>query len=216
VAMARLRRDCARAKETLSAQFEAVIPIPGPLAVRDGPREVSITRAVFEQLVAEQVGSTVERLETAVNNAQVDRRAIAAVLLVGGSSRIPLVAKMISERLGLPVDSSGHPKYVVALGAAMVASAGPRPSAPPAPSAEPTHRSEQGVAVGVPAGPGTGADADPAADSVAPAPVGGPPAAPELRPSSAGRLVKLLLTVLLLAVLAFVGFLLGRAVLTLL
>jgi YVTN family beta-propeller protein len=55
--------------------------------------------------------------------AQVDRSTLAAVLLVGGSSRIPLIAQMVSEEFGRPTVVSTHPKHAVALGAALLAEA---------------------------------------------------------------------------------------------
>ncbi|HEX4251759.1 MAG TPA: Hsp70 family protein [Pseudonocardia sp.] len=53
-----------------------------------------------------------------LRSAQVSPDELSAVLLVGGSSRIPLVARMLSEQLGRPTVVDAHPKYVVALGAA--------------------------------------------------------------------------------------------------
>jgi YVTN family beta-propeller protein len=114
VALARLRQDCVLAKESLSTDTETVVPVflPGRHF------EVPITRAEFENLVRAQVESTVGALSRTLRSAQVGAAELSAVLLVGGSSRIPLVARMVSEELGRPTVVDTHPKYAVALGAA--------------------------------------------------------------------------------------------------
>ncbi|HEX4251728.1 MAG TPA: Hsp70 family protein [Pseudonocardia sp.] len=114
VALARLRMDCVLAKESLSTDTETTVPVflPGRHF------EVPITRAEFEDLVRAQVESTVGALARTLRSAQVEPDELSAVLLVGGSSRIPLVAEMVSEELGRPTVVDTHPKYAVALGAA--------------------------------------------------------------------------------------------------
>src|SRR5882757_8484082 len=114
VALARLRQDCVLAKESLSTDTGTVVPVflPGRHF------EVPITRAEFENLVRAQVESTVGALSRTLRSAQVGAAELSAVLLVGGSSRIPLVARMVSEELGRPTVVDTHPKYAVALGAA--------------------------------------------------------------------------------------------------
>ena len=64
------------------------------------------------------VSQTIEVVENILDRAQMAPSALAAVLLVGGSSRIPLVPQMVTEQLGLPVRIDAHPKLVVAKGAA--------------------------------------------------------------------------------------------------
>jgi len=117
VALARLRQDCVLAKEALSVDTETVIPVflPGRHF------EVPLTRAGFEEMVRAPIESTVGALARTLRSAQVDATDLSAVLLVGGSSRIPLVARMVMQDLGRPVVVDTHPKYGVALGAASVA-----------------------------------------------------------------------------------------------
>ena len=115
-ALARLRRDCVQAKEALSSDTETTVPVslPGLHAA------VRITRSEFEDLVRPSVAETVRALRRALRSAQVEPDGLTAVLLAGGSSRIPLVAQTISAELGRPVAVDAHPKHLVALGAALV------------------------------------------------------------------------------------------------
>jgi len=120
-AMARLRQDCVLAKETLSVDTETTIPIflPGRHF------EVKLTRSDFEELIRAQVDSTIGALSRTLRSARVEPAELGAVLLVGGSSRIPLVAQMVSAELGRPIVVDTHPKYAVALGAATLAAHAP-------------------------------------------------------------------------------------------
>ena len=119
VALARLRQDCTLAKEALSADAEATIPVFLP----NRHFEVTLTRAELESMIRAPIESTIGTLDRVLRAAQVDRRALAAVLLVGGSSKIPLVAEMVSEAFGRPTIVGAHPKHAVALGAALLAEA---------------------------------------------------------------------------------------------
>ncbi|HET9253964.1 MAG TPA: Hsp70 family protein [Pseudonocardiaceae bacterium] len=116
-ALARLRADCVLAKEALSVDTETVVPVflPGRHF------EVRISRAEFEDLIRAQIESTVGALARTLASAGVSPGQLSAVLLVGGSSRIPLVARMVSAELGRPIVVDTHPKYAVALGAATLA-----------------------------------------------------------------------------------------------
>ncbi|HTK65074.1 MAG TPA: Hsp70 family protein [Pseudonocardia sp.] len=117
VALARLRQDCVLAKESLSVDTETLIPVFLPGRNFDVP----ITRDDFEKLIRAQVESTIGALSRTLRSARVEPDELSAVLLVGGSSRIPLVAEMVSEEIGRPVVVDTHPKYAVALGAATLA-----------------------------------------------------------------------------------------------
>jgi YVTN family beta-propeller protein len=119
VALARLRQDCTLAKEALSADGEATIPVFLP----NRHFEVTLTRAELEDMIRAPIESTIGTLERVLRAAQVDKDALAAVLLVGGSSKIPLVAEMVAEALGRPTVVGAHPKHAVALGAALLAEA---------------------------------------------------------------------------------------------
>lgn len=119
VALHKLHQDCIAAKEALSADTETTIPVLLP----DRHDEVKLTRNEFEAMVRASIETTIEALRRALRSAEVEPSELAAVLLVGGSSRIPLVARMVSEALGRPITVDTHPKYAVALGAAMLTEA---------------------------------------------------------------------------------------------
>ena len=117
VALARLRQDCILAKEALSVDTETVLPVLLPGRHFD----VRITRSDFEDMVRAPIESTIGALSRTLHSAQVQPTDLSAVLLVGGSSRIPLVAQMVAAELGRPTVVDTHPKYAVALGAATLA-----------------------------------------------------------------------------------------------
>lgn len=118
-AAARLRRDCVEAKEALSSDTETVIPVMLP----GFQTEVRITRAELEAMVRPSLVATIGALERALRSAQVPADDLTAVLLVGGSSRMPIVAQLVGEALGRPVTADAHPKHAVSLGAALAAEA---------------------------------------------------------------------------------------------
>jgi YVTN family beta-propeller protein len=119
VALARLRQDCTLAKEALSVDTEATIPVFLP----NRHLEVTLTRAELEGMIRAPIESTIGTLDRVLRAARVDPSAVAAVLLVGGSSRIPLVGQMVAEAFGRPTVVGPHPKHAVALGAALLAEA---------------------------------------------------------------------------------------------
>lgn len=122
-AVSRVRRDCTEAKEALSSDTEVSIPVLLP-----GSRgSVRLHRSEFESLIRPQVEETVTALRAAVTSAGLTPDQLSAVLLVGGSSRIPLVSQLVSEQLGRPVAVDADPKNAIAKGAAL--SVSPRPTA---------------------------------------------------------------------------------------
>jgi actin-like ATPase involved in cell morphogenesis len=121
-AVARIRRDCTEAKEALSSDTEVSIPVLLPAA----RGSVRLHRSEFEQVIHPQVEQTVEALRRAVTSAGLAPPQLTAVLLVGGSSRIPLVAQLVSEQLGRPVAVDADPKNAIAKGAALAVA--PKPS----------------------------------------------------------------------------------------
>jgi YVTN family beta-propeller protein len=117
VALARLRQDAVLAKEALSIDTEATIPVFLP----NRHFEVRLTRGEFEDMIRAQIESTIGALTRTLRSAHIEPADLNAVLLVGGSSRIPLVAQMITAALNRPTLVDVHPKYAVALGAAALA-----------------------------------------------------------------------------------------------
>jgi len=136
-AVARVRRECTEAKEALSADTDVSIPVLLPT----GGGSVRLHRTEFESMIRPQVEETVDALRSAVHSAGCRPGELSAVLLVGGSSRIPLVAQLVSEGLARPVAVDTDPKNAIAKGAAL--SVSPMPTAswpevaiPPVPRAE--------------------------------------------------------------------------------
>lgn len=126
--LARLREQCEHAKEALTADDEVEIPV----SVGAEQVDVRITRADLEGVIGSHVQSTVRALEAALGSARMSAGQLDGILLVGGSSRIPLVARTIASVLGCPVRTNVSPKNLVALGAA--ASAGVPLGTTPAPT----------------------------------------------------------------------------------
>ena len=116
-AFARLRADCVAAKEALSSDTDAVIPVMLPgLAT-----EVRITRSELEAMIRPAITDTIAALRRAISSGDLVPEHLARILLVGGSSRIPLVGEMVNGDLGRPIALDTHPKHAVALGAAITA-----------------------------------------------------------------------------------------------
>ncbi|MFC5993587.1 Hsp70 family protein [Pseudonocardia hispaniensis] len=131
-ALARLRQDCALAKEALTGDTETTVPVLLP----DRHLDVRITRAEFENMLRAPVEATLGALARALRSARVTPRDLAAVLLTGGCTRIPMVARAVQAEFGVAVVRL-HPDHATALGAAALAArsalaAAERPG-PPAP-----------------------------------------------------------------------------------
>jgi molecular chaperone DnaK (HSP70) len=124
VVLARLRQDCVLAKETLSLDTETVVPVflPGRCF------EIRLTRTTFEQMLRSPLESTLGTLSRVVESAGLTPADVDAVLLVGGSSRIPLVAETVAREFGRPLVEGVHPVHAAALGAAALAGV-PAPAA---------------------------------------------------------------------------------------
>ena len=116
-AVSRLRAECTQAKEALSLDTEISVPVLLPTI----QTEVRVTRSELEEMIRPTLSETVTAIDRALRSASVAPADVDHVLLVGGSSRIPLVAQLVSSGLGRPVAVDAHPKHAIALGAAIVA-----------------------------------------------------------------------------------------------
>ncbi|MFT3851597.1 MAG: Hsp70 family protein [Ilumatobacteraceae bacterium] len=125
--VARLRDDCRAAKEALSADTDTRIAVSLPGL----QTEVPLSRSDLEEMVRPRLHETVDALRRAVSSAGLQMSEISRVLLVGGSSRIPLVADTIPRDTGRPVAVDAHPKFAIALGAAVHGQTAISVSAPP-------------------------------------------------------------------------------------
>ncbi len=92
LALAQLRGSCAGAKELLSSEAEVIVPVGLP----DGPVDTRITRADFERSIRPAVAAGVALLPRVLRSAGVAPASLAAVVLTGGSVRIPLVAELVA------------------------------------------------------------------------------------------------------------------------
>jgi molecular chaperone DnaK len=131
---ARLRVECRRAKEALSNDSDTTIPVSLP-GVQTAVR---LTRDEFETMIRPRVAETVRALERAVASAGITMDHVSRVLLVGGTSRMPVVAEMVRTGTGRPVALDAHPKLAIATGAALVGAA----AIPVAPLAAPVATAE--------------------------------------------------------------------------
>jgi molecular chaperone DnaK len=122
--VARLRRACTQAKEALSVDTATSIPV----ALGGVRRSVRVTRAEFEEMIRPDLDRTIEALRRALQSAAVDDTQLDAILLVGGSSRIPLVSQLISAEFGRAPAMDADPKTTVAVGAARFLVPASRPS----------------------------------------------------------------------------------------
>jgi len=119
-ALRRLRTACERAKRTLSASAQANIEIDSLFEGIDF--YTSITRARFEELCSDLFKGTLEPVEKAMRDAKMDKSSINDIVLVGGSTRIPKVQKLLQDFFnGKELNKSINPDEAVAYGAAVQA-----------------------------------------------------------------------------------------------
>jgi actin-like ATPase involved in cell morphogenesis len=174
-AVARLREEVTEAKEALSSDTDVSIPVLLPNLTT----EVRLTRAELEAMVRPALYDSIEALKRALRSAGVTPDELHSVLLVGGSSRMPLVAQMVGAELGRPVVVDAHPKHAVALGAAWLASGRTAETPAPAPAHPPVTEEPPTIPPTVP--PRTRATAAPMPPPAAPAAVA--PVSPVPAPS---------------------------------
>ncbi|XP_078422573.1 heat shock 70 kDa protein 1A-like [Cetorhinus maximus] len=119
-AVRRLRTACERAKRTLSSSTQASIEIDSLFEGIDF--YTSITRARFEELNSDLFRGTLEPVEKALRDAKLDKSQIHDVVLVGGSTRIPKIQKLLQDFFnGKELNKSINPDEAVAYGAAVQA-----------------------------------------------------------------------------------------------
>merc|ERR1712216_696028 len=119
-AVRRLRTACERAKRTLSASSQANIEIDSLYEGVDF--YTSITRARFEEMCSDLFKGTLEPVEKSLRDAKMDKSSIDDIVLVGGSTRIPKIQKLLSDFFnGKDLNKSINPDEAVAYGAAVQA-----------------------------------------------------------------------------------------------
>ena len=121
MALQRLKDAAEAAKKELSSSTETEINLPFITADATGPKHLvqKITRAKFESLVADLVESTITTIASVLKDAGVSKGDIKEVVMVGGSTRVPLVQEEVKKFFGKELNKSVNPDEVVALGAAI-------------------------------------------------------------------------------------------------
>ena len=121
MALQRLKEASEKAKIELSSQTQTNINLPFITATQDGPKHLSmdLTRSKFEQLIDDLVGRTIPPMEKAMKDAGLSKDQIAEIILVGGSTRVPVVQRSVEEFFGKKPNKSVNPDEVVAIGAAV-------------------------------------------------------------------------------------------------
>ena len=122
MAMQRLKEVAEKAKKDLSSMKETQISAPFIAKNEDGEPvhlDMTLTRAKFENLIEDLVESTIEPVRKALKDAKMTKKDIDKVILVGGSTRIPMVYDLIKEELGQEPSREVNPDEVVACGAAI-------------------------------------------------------------------------------------------------
>ncbi|MEM9664154.1 MAG: molecular chaperone DnaK [Bacteroidota bacterium] len=121
MALQRLKEAAEKAKIELSSSTQTTISLPFITATQDGPKHLNmdLTRAKFEQLIGELVDRTIPQMAKALKDAGLSKTDVDEVIMVGGSTRVPLVQKTVEEFFGKKPNRSVNPDEVVAIGAAI-------------------------------------------------------------------------------------------------
>ena len=121
MAMQRLKEAAEKAKIELSGVGQTNINLPFITADSTGPKhlDITLTRAKFEDLIKDLVDDTIKPVNQALKDAGLQSSDIDQVLLVGGSTRVPLVQEKVKEITGKEPNKGINPDECVALGAAI-------------------------------------------------------------------------------------------------
>ena len=121
MALQRLREAAEKAKIELSSSLETEINLPFITADQNGPKHllIKVSRSKFEQIIDSKIKSSLVPCKNALDDAGLKPSDINEVILVGGSTRIPLVQKVVKDFFGKEPHKGINPDEVVALGAAI-------------------------------------------------------------------------------------------------
>ena len=122
-AMQRIREAAEKAKIELSNVTQTNINLPFISQTPDGPAhlDINVSRAKFEELTRDLVQRCRTPFENAIRDAKIDKSAIDEVVLVGGSTRMPMIQDLVRELGGKEPNKGVNPDEVVAIGAAVQA-----------------------------------------------------------------------------------------------
>ena len=122
MAMQRLKEVAEKAKKDLSGMVSTQISAPFIAKDEDGEPlhlDMELTRAKFEDLISDLVESTIDPVKKALKDAKITKKDIDKVILVGGSTRVPLVYETVTKELGKEPSREVNPDEAVAMGAAI-------------------------------------------------------------------------------------------------
>jgi len=121
MALQRLKEAAENAKKELSTANETEINLPFITADASGPKHlvIKLTRAKFESLIEDLVEKTITKIEEVLKESGLSKNEIKEIVMVGGSTRVPLVQEKVKAFFGKELNKSVNPDEVVALGAAI-------------------------------------------------------------------------------------------------
>ena len=121
MAMQRIKEAAEKAKKDLSGMTSTQVSLPFIAQVDGAPInfEMDVTRAKFESLISDLVDSTMEPVRKALKDAKLSKSDIDKVILVGGSTRIPMVQDLVKKETGKDPSKGVNPDEVVSMGAAI-------------------------------------------------------------------------------------------------
>ena len=121
MALQRLKEAAENAKKELSSAQETEINLPFITADVTGPKHLvkKLTRAKFEGMIDSLVGETITKINEVIKDAGLSKSDIKEVVMVGGSTRVPLVQEEVKKAFGKDLNKSVNPDEVVAIGAAI-------------------------------------------------------------------------------------------------
>ena len=121
MALQRLKEAAENAKKELSTATETEINLPFITADASGPKHLvmKLTRAKFESLIEDLVDKTITKIDEVLKESKLSKSEIKEVVMVGGSTRVPLVQEKVKAFFGKELNKSVNPDEVVAIGAAI-------------------------------------------------------------------------------------------------
>ena len=121
MALQRLKEAAENAKKELSSSMETEVNLPFITADATGPKHLvkKLTRAKFESMIEDLVALTIKKIKEVVNDSDLKKGEIKEIVMVGGSTRVPLVQQKVKEFFEKELNKSVNPDEVVAIGAAI-------------------------------------------------------------------------------------------------
>ena len=121
MALQRLKEAAENAKKELSSATETEINLPFITADATGPKHLvmKLTRAKFESLIEDLVQKTITKIDEVLKDSGLSKGEIKEIVMVGGSTRVPMVQEKVKAFFGKEINKSVNPDEVVAIGAAI-------------------------------------------------------------------------------------------------